>query len=330
MCHIGDDEKTKTWIILYVVISAVLIITLFPIGYHFIQNFRSNKAKTLKNTKLGNKFFYVGLLYLIQSSITLMLFSPEIILSRCHYESYISNEILKPTIAIGYGSQLCLMEIIWFMRLYEGFKGTTLALNKCTVNLYVILNIIGAVFIFPMLLSYHFINDEIFSIIFAVAVFFYISITISFAILFIHKLIKAHQNINSDAAFIETIIKILLLTICSTVITIITIIATVISQFSFIHSDPNALHAQFAWYFGSLIDIYSNILCVILSYSDFNFLYLKLCGCTHKNCNVCWNKLIMSKNVKPKSNTEINNDKKGKVIQIKRVVSVSSNETSDI
>ena len=68
-------------------------------------------------------------------------------------------------------------------------------------------------------------------------------------------------------------------------ITFFQLIATLI-RFIFL----NSLIFEFLGHFMTLIDVFSNFICMILSYKYYNKIYLKIC-CVHSCCNHCWIRL---------------------------------------
>ena len=49
-----------------------------------------------------------------------------------------------------------------------------------------------------------------------------------------------------------------------------------------------------------LLDIYTNFLCITLSYSFFSGTYIKICGCVHRICKKMWYKCAGKDNIQNK------------------------------
>eukprot|EP00483_Globobulimina_turgida_P002437 UN02441 len=60
--------------------------------------------------------------------------------------------------------------------------------------------------------------------------------------------------------------------------------------------------------FSTLIDVYSNFWCVMLSYSCFKIYYDGICGCLHFKCKSVWNKIAGKDEKMLKSQTELSTE----------------------
>ena len=115
--------------------------------------------------------------------------------------------------------------------------------------------------------------------------------TLSLTILFIKKLLSVHSgtenaNSNSDNRILKTVTKTIILQITSS-----------ITQFilplflSIPYSNNEVLfYSLYQVDIGIFLDGYTNFLCIVMSYSFFNPLYSKLCGCIDKKCRICCTK----------------------------------------
>lgn len=57
-------------------------------------------------------------------------------------------------------------------------------------------------------------------------------------------------------------------------------------------SQPDNVHLAWFQTFATLFDLYTNFLCVVLTYNTFNEIYGKLCCKLDRMCYKCWTKLV--------------------------------------
>eukprot|EP01084_Bolivina_argentea_P178730 308900_1 len=100
---------------------------------------------------------------------------------------------------------------------------------------------------------------------------------ISLSFLFIKKLIQAYKWITNDPSFISIITKYVILTVLSLSITILQPLFPNLRTMY-----PNSIIIKFTHHYVVLLDAFTNCLYLILSFSDFDIFYQKICGCVHK------------------------------------------------
>ena len=116
---------------------------------------------------------------------------------------------------------------------------------------------------------------------------------LSLCSLFIYKLYKVYNDLVNDDKIIQIITK----------LTILTIISLLISFFAgivFSNGTKSAIHG-FIIHTSINIDIFSNLLLVILSYRDYDEWYYKIFGCVHMKFVKCVKGIIME----PIDNTKL-------------------------
>ena len=190
-----------------------------------------------------------------------------------------------------YALQSITLTFVLFERLVFIFKDTQFRLSQCTIILYISLVIIGSLTVvtaFSMQLFFDTQYQFIALVLSSFAALDYVFLVIWLNVLFVRKVsrVQASSNMNKNnrQKLLDTIIKSTILCITSTSFIILYLVVYLVyvgtsgSLILFVVTTPLFI-----------ADLYSNFLCVLLSYSYFNRWYYKLCGKCHRQCISYWN-----------------------------------------
>ena len=266
------------WTIITIIIAIILNISIIIFGYDFCKN-RYIRKKTAQKTETP-LFFFIGLFYIFLTILTITS-NILLIIDNCNTLSDVES-FWKTLFIATYSIQAYTLCIIWFIRLKNVFNGGSFQLKKCTVYFFYICFIIGGITAIPALFDqWKNISFLLYLLISSIATIAWLFVFISLTVVFINKLLVTFRNIKSttikdDAFFVKILIKVSLLTFMSLIITLIVPVSILLKQ---------RIVSYFTKYIANficLIDIYTNLLCVMLSYRLNEKYYNILCGCLHK------------------------------------------------
>ena len=129
-------------------------------------------------------------------------------------------------------------------------------------------------------------NDS-YMVIIALMFILLIILIISLLILFIVKLINVYTRLSNDDELISAITKTTILTLASVSFTFIVPIAII-----FVNTIQNETVSVLIGSIVSSLDMFTNFLCVMLSFNYFDNLYLMICGRMHNLCKLCWYRIV--------------------------------------
>ena len=275
-----DAEETAVWI--SITLTAPLSTSSLYIIFKFIQH-RIQSAKKRSPACL----FYLGLLFLIVSSITLFLWTFLFIFICYPLEG---DFIISLMATLCYAIfQFYLLWLVMYIRLYSVFKESVHRISKCTNTCMVVLFILLPILMYALIvIFFHFDQTGTGkSIWFAFLIF--AAVSLLFSLLFIGKLykIQRHSNVASkESPVMIAMTKTIILALFSFSVSV---FVAIISYFLY---DYKTKYLSM-WILNALLiilDIYSNFICVALSYSIFNEQYTKCCGRIDEKCRKCfWN-----------------------------------------
>ena len=194
--------------------------------------------------------------------------------------------------------QYYVMILLLFYRLKVVFDGTAYELTKCTIWAFFIMytsSILSGIF-------YSVLNDVTSSSLVEM-----ISVTlgillalanISFlSFLFVSKLNNVNKRClgqqNDDDKLISTITKQTILTLIS--ISSLAVHLVIILLFNVTGFLIFSVHGIFIWNLVILVDVWSNFICILLSYRQFDEYYFRVCGCCDTKCKLLCQKLVVLK-----------------------------------
>ena len=268
--------------------TVIIIIAAFSISsLYYIFRFILNRIQT-KDAKISNCSFYSGLIFFIISSITLIIWN-ILIASRCYdFDEFAYFSLLITAWILYAYVQLYLLWVVMFIRLYFVFEDSAFALKRGTVILSICLFaclpiLMLIVYVILLVLSVVGLgNVQIVWFLFL----FYGLISLAFSFVFVSKLyqiLKLSPIQSIDNGLLKAITK-------TTILALISFIMTAVMTFMiFLIGDGVSRHKSL-WLLQIMLiimDIYSNFICVVLTYKMFDNQYRRCCGCADEKCRKC-------------------------------------------
>ena len=245
-----------------------------------------------KNLKQGVKILYY---------LSLTMFIPEFILFilgsiafAIHCNNVVFAYILYSIMNIISAIQSLLLVIVLFMRLYQTFKSTLYSLSMFTIKLFIGI-CITMTFLGIIVLSVYTYNidNTLIASVLGIILLLYIFLLIWVVGLYVKKLIEVQRNASqNDEEFVKMITKTALLCIISVSTTLVLMISIVV--LSLFDTEIGFLVQCLI----ILMDIYTNFMCILLSFNPFEIFYQRLCGFCHKKCYGFWSNWVESKDQK--------------------------------
>jgi len=179
--------------------------------------------------------------------------------------------------------------LIFFERVQRVFENTPLRLSKCITNIHYfgffifgIQNVTITIFIFGDIGS-GFVKLMLSTIGFIIT----ISLTSSLLIVFVGRLLRVYKSLEFvDNSFAVNAITRLM------VLTSISLIMTFLDVLSFVIHAVSEVKYKRGFTYVILLDVFTNFLCVSLSYAAFKNYYTAICSCYDHQCRICWTKVI--------------------------------------
>eukprot|EP01084_Bolivina_argentea_P201444 344329_1 len=294
--------------------------------YGFIKQYMTSPNDF--TTRLSKWLFYAGIAFVTTSLFSLLSWTvwPILMVSVCNSKLMV---IIIDIWKLSYGLQFYLLLLMLFIRLIAVFSGSPLQLSSKILRFYVAIYVIVPILIVLYMILIRYI-EPIFSLSLLIFVFILvIFLIISITVLFVRRLITVYKDAESGEEWMNIVNKTTLLTLVSLSFTILAPIAVVFSALN--ESDI----IQCVQNFILMIDMYSNLVCVVFSYSYFNKYYAKICGPLDMKCKRMWFKFV-GKDMKfmvdivNQSKTQIQSDKNQSKIEIQSNISNSSISSNNI
>eukprot|EP01084_Bolivina_argentea_P162156 282218_1 len=271
----GNDYKAFQ--IAFLITDGLLLLTYAPLLYLYSQ--ATCKFKSMKT--------------LLYASVLFMFFNVLFLLSQfamiavgCHRDP-LKGDFYDAWMMTSYIFQTYGILLMAYCRLYHIFAPSMFALSKCTNIVYTIVLIIIPVCLITSVL---FEKTELAALLMGVGILALIISLISTMILFIRKLKKVFKSSDSTDEFIGTITKLTILNAISFTITLMIPIIIIIEG-SVAHPTKDYVITSAFMMFAMTADAYSNLWCILLSFSNFNDYYMKICGCLHSKCKSLCNNI---------------------------------------
>ena len=277
--------------------------------YQFAKSMKSMESgqnKALKN--LGFTLFSTQMMYCMVTGSANLIWA---FAANCNLEFQRENYDVAITLYISiilYAAQYNVMVLLLFYRLRVVFHGTTYQLSRFTKWAFLIMYILSIILVAFSLLV--FILSRGHSSIWAISAPFaglcLVSIIFFLTFLFVIKLIAVNKHCDGthqkdDNKLLSTITKQSILTLIS----IASLLASVTIFFllSWTRLLASSINAYFVLALYSLVDIWTNFICIFLSYGAFNAYYSKMCGCCDTKC-----KQLCGKLAKPQKHEKIQSE----------------------
>lgn len=274
----------------WILFCLIAFITLLCTGYTIFKSVQDYRETNKVNAKRQPLMFWSGLFFF---TITILLGLHNAI----YYVATISSCNPKPfsdALGIGlYAWQLFGLWLVLFIRIYLVFKEAVYRLSKYTIYtvtsffvIMVLLFIICLLPIWPQDDNGHRVELNILVSVMLLLSFIY-SIWIS--IFFVYKLISVFKGVHrdkssTDNALLSIITKNTILAVMSIIATFIAIIIREILTWG----NPN-VYGVFS------IDVFTNFVCIALSYQIFDKYYQLFCGCVDNKCQRCCTSMMGDK-----------------------------------
>eukprot|EP01084_Bolivina_argentea_P013493 25337_1 len=290
----------------YTIINAILFFTSIYTLYKFCKDYKVNVKK-----RPPRLLFYPGLIFFVFSSFALLATVRNAMQICFHGGTNYMDFNHWIYFIIFYGAQTYLLWLVLFMRLHYVFNGSHYALSKFTIRIHIV------IFIFiPFATPFYFIvlwlvKGVIYTLILLVSFAFIIIFSCCLSALFIYKLFQVFKNMETNHVhsrkklknnkLLSTITKSTMLAVISLSMTLLTPITLLFGYYAISHSTNQSITEAGACLlaFCSLFDVYTNLLCILLSYSCFDKTYTKLCGKCDVKCRIfCIEKIMKQKSTK--------------------------------
>ena len=187
-----------------------------------------------------------------------------------------------------YSIQTVIVIGILFYRLYKVFGRKPFQLSKfVTYSFITCYTFLCVLLIFFNIFGMTSMINYAISVIVGVIIFIYILImNVWLVFLFIFKLIQTYGCEEADESLIELITKISILCFTSAFTVLLT------SIFVSLSLEITSYHWYFILDIFVIMDLYTNFLCVLLSFRYFDRFYLTICKCCDHQCYECWRRCI--------------------------------------
>ena len=298
MADLGCLIESGVIIPIFYLSSTIIMLWL---TYKYLKEVRAEKKASLKY--LGLSLFCAQILYTIMIAVSNSIWAfAENCVGQTSFRGI--SEIVANTI---FFAQYLVMILFSFYRLRVVFDGTEYELSKCAIRTFFIMYALALIFI----VVFAFVNDTdndhslLETAILLLVSLLLLSLILLLAILFVKKLIDVNRRCdgaqqNSANKLISGITKQTILTFTS--------ISSLFMLFTLIFL-LNAIATVYVEEFisiiliFSLVDVWTNFVCIFLSYEAFDAYYTKMCGCCDTKC-----KQLCSKLAKPRTDEAIANE----------------------
>ena len=260
--------------------------------YQYAKSLKSEQNQTLKN--LGLTLFSIQMMYCMVRGPWSLLWA---VTSDCSLEYQKENydvAILSYVSTILYFAQYNVMIFLLFYRLKVVFDGTAYRLSRFTTwafyTMYILSSILAvSVQVVNILMGGHSPVRTIltsFSGLCGILMIFFLTF------LFVTKLIDVNKHCDGhrENKFLSTITKQSILTLISIASLLVSVVIFFLLSSTGMY--VSSIDAYFIWKLCVLIDIWTNFICILLSYQSFNAYYIKMCGCCDTKCKELCGKLV--------------------------------------
>lgn len=231
------------------------------------------------------KIINCGLIFCILTIITMSIDIAESF-AICNNNIYWMDLILSIVTQI-YIFQLAALLMLWYLRIQYAFHDSIFKISNTMTVIYVIMTI--TTIIFATIATWLQMDLDTQEILWTCCYVVYFLMIYILNHLFVFKLYQLYHQ-NSDKTKLDTQFLIGVITrimILNFVSILVTILAAISLSFYGISAEADFFHT-----FAFFLDNFTNLLCVILSYSYYSKYYFCLFGCCHRYCVVYGSKII--------------------------------------
>ena len=253
-------------------VSIMSFITMLPAFYKFL------KSKKVQKQYL----FWAGAIFFVIIFFTIII---NIFYSVHVCRNYEMYTIFVNIFTLSYTFQTCLLLGLSFARLHFAFHGTLFALSTLTIKLHLIYYSLSMIVLIVSAIIYSnfpHTNTGLLMVITGCAFLMLIIALIILTALFAYKTLQVYKHADKDPKLIEIITKL-------SVLAFIPLFGTLLDALAVVALIESAsIHIQLLVALFAIFDLSTNFWCIILSYSEYNGWYLKLCGRCNSECKACW------------------------------------------
>lgn len=277
MCSI----EIRTFSVVYAIWSTVFVLLLLWILHKYINHH--------KETEMPKILHICGILFYI-FSIAATVSGIAMGLSFCKDPWSQSFQIPWLIFALFYALHWNAVIIFYFLRLYYVFQSSILKLSNLSIGIFIagyasfILSL--SIGIIARVSAYEYTSGICLGIAFISAV----SISMYISVMFIVKLFQVNRNETKNdngAILLSTMTKCTILAVVSVTTSLILTLFQAVAGALFVYSDGIRI------IYNSLVlmDIFTNIICMTLSYKFTDKYYTKICGRLDSRCRLCFRRM---------------------------------------
>jgi len=312
VCSKSDEAYNIIVIVLQV--PTLLLSLYFPVP--MVAAYRKKELKTTK-LQFGLALTFLALISLHNiSEITQAA-------TQCNaFAVHATFDVLRNTLYIVQGSML---GVLLFLRLVFIFMDTQFEVSKCTMYVFAVLLTIE-VLLFAGLIALWFMGawDLVLSLIFLCFLYYVVGL-IAINVLFIRRLLNVYASVKHNTSKESGLKRVATKNAVLAVVSSSTCWLTMIGVFLYV-ADASIVMGTIYNVFLQ-IDVMTNLLSIVLTYSHFDAWYQRLCGCCHRRCGECCLGCVQRK-VNDQDIIEVEEQTNVEADQTQTSMSPSSPETS--
>ena len=275
-CNLFGNIGITMWFI----INITIILSTLP----FIFKFLRSHIKHRRDAQAPFHQFFPAILFVIITFIVLLSDTASIYFYNCNYTWWMMFMLI---FGFTYTLQIILVLIIFFFRVYFIFRSSQFQLSKITICFYTVtfipLPICVAIVEFWYHISHH---SKMSRIVLGILYICNILCMLSLMVLFTKKLRETYKYLPSvDKSKSETHQLFIGIMTRTVILTAISMIFTLIASLGIIFIDQMETVGMIIVGLLVIIDVYTNFICILLSFSYFNEMYYKLCSCIDVKIN---------------------------------------------
>eukprot|EP01083_Nonionella_stella_P280795 955315_1 len=269
-----SEECNTIWSISHLVITSILMLIALPLLISFIKRYISSDKKLNISLLLILSLFtfetFCAFLFAMYQDIYCVDILPS-------YAQYDTLEFSQAILVAVYWTQSYFVSLLFYIRLYNVFKGGRHRLSKCTTTIYILAFVCVGVCVPVYFVLWKCTNHRLIACgVFVITSFCLIALNISLVTAFATRLLIFHQIDHSDAKdessqFLSIVTKITLLVIVSCISTMLSTVFVIVRVIYYSESIHWVTRYLFA------VDMFTNLLCVALSYTYLDGHYRFMC-----------------------------------------------------
>eukprot|EP01083_Nonionella_stella_P008163 23555_1 len=272
------------------ILYTLLAISMIPPICIFIYKYIKGDLKTSKLL-----FYLAVLLYaIIFADIVCWAINYRLV---CSPDYYPNSKGFRFSLLTLYGVQGVMVVSILFVRLVLIFENSDLAVSMRTIRLFIVLVIMCVLLNVLGLFLYAFTDGFYPYIMFSFSGLICLYLVVHLNTLFVYKIYHVHKVCEKNGNVIEDDEKLLRIIVKTSTLSFISTSQMILFQIV-VYIHWIVVYVSVLYNVVQIGDLYTNFLSIFLSYSYFDPLYTKLCGCCHDRCQRCWKRCFHDKNAR--------------------------------